>query len=383
MYSGDIKIKDLTPSISIYFCSKMSMKNIPPEIYKQIQDAMCRPEGTVTFKYTFKDLFNPDIGSGIILEIPSGAHLFRLERDANLLLHFYHSSPGTGTRVASIDLKQVVPADSVFFAFTWSPKEINLHVGPQVEGGKLLSARGNNSKKKFRVGKDGGVYQIGNEGVEVMGINVYKGGQPVLQPTAIEAWKETIKAIEILATGKSDQGYVFETTVTNLTLVILVTGFEAYSKKRFLELEKEGITSETESIVSFFFPKKEREAGILDLLKIEAKEAHKSVLELIVDRGVINFQNYDKCKLAFNKAYDIKFGELGVASSDIEKLKKFIKYRHRIIHVSALIGMLNQSESPPEEPVFPKKELANEATKTFDMLITKIHETTLKLKRND
>ncbi len=47
------------------------------------------------------------------------------------------------------------------------------------------------------------------------------------------------------------------------------------------------------------------------------------------------------------------------------------------------MGTLNQSESPPEEPVFPKKELANEATKTFDMFITKIHEATLKLKRND
>ncbi len=253
------------------------MKNIPPEIYKQIQEAVCRPEGTVTFKYTFKDLYNPDIGSGIIWEIPSGAHLFRLERDANLLLHFYHSSPGTGTRVATIDLKQATPADSVFFVFTWSPKEINFHVGPQVADGKLLSATGVNSKKQFRVGRDGCVYQIGDESVEIMKINVYSGGQPILQSTAIEAWKETIKAIEILATGKSDQGYVFETTVTNLTLVILVTGFEAYSKKRFLEIEKEGITSDTESIVSSFFPKKEREAGILDLLKIEAKEAYRSV----------------------------------------------------------------------------------------------------------
>lgn len=359
------------------------MQNIPPEVYKQIQELICRPEGTVSFNYTFKNLFNPSIGRGIVLEIPSGEHLFRIDRDENLLLHFYHSSPGTGTRVATIDLKQAVPAETVFLAFTWTPKEINFHVGPQIEGGKLLSSTGTNSKKQFRVGKDGSVFQIGDKGVDVMGINVYVGGKPVLQPTAIEAWRETKKAVEILATGTSKEGDIFETTVTNLTLAILVTGFEAYSKKRFLEIEKEGIASDMQSIVNAFFPKKEREAGIFDILRSEAIGAHKTVLELIVDRGVINFQNYDKCKLAFNKAYKIKFGELSISSLEIKKLKKFIKYRHRIIHVSALLGTLNAPESPPEKPIFPKKELAVETTNTFDMFIQKIHEATLQLKRED
>ena len=72
-----------------------------------------------------------------------------------------------------------------------------------------------------------------------MGASFYKGGKPILQPTAIDAWKETIKATEILGTGKSDQGYIFETAVTNLTLAVLVTGFEAFTKKRFLEIEQE------------------------------------------------------------------------------------------------------------------------------------------------
>jgi len=359
------------------------MKNIPLDIYKQIQEAICRPEGTVSFKYTCKELFDPTAGRGVLVEIPSSGHLFRIERDEDLILHFFHSSPGTGTRVASIDLKKVPPSDTVFLAFTWSPKEINFHLGPQVPGAELVSSKGVLSKRQLRIGTDGSIYEIGGPGIEIMGAPFYKGGKPILQPTAIDAWKETIKATEILDTGKSDQGYIFETAVTNLTLAVLVTGFEAFTKKRFLEIEQEGIEPDINAVVNSFFPRKERDAGISEMLKSEAEDAQKTVLKLIVDRDSINFQNYQKCKLAYNKAYQIIFGDLGLQSSTLEKIKKYILYRHRIIHVSALLGMLNQAEVPPDEPVFSKKELAAGAIKEFDNFIEKLHEATLKLRRKD
>lgn len=47
------------------------------------------------------------------------------------------------------------------------------------------------------------------------------------------------------------------------------------------------------------------------------------------------------------------------------------------------MGMLNQPEVPPEEPVFPKKELAQEARLIFDQFIEKIHDATLKLRPSD
>jgi len=359
------------------------MKNIPPDIFKQIKEAICRPEGTVSFKYTCKELFDPAVGRGILVEITSREHLFRIERDEDLMLHFLHSSPGTGTRVASIDLKKAPPSDAVFLAFTWSPKEINFHLGPQVPGAELMSSKGALSKRQLRVGKDGGIYEIGGAGIEIMGVSVYKGGKPVLQPTAIDAWKETIKATEILGTGKSDQGYIFETAVTNLTLAVLVTGLEAFTKKRFLEIEQEGITPDIDAVVNSFFPHKERDAGIAEILKAKAGDTQKTVLQLIVERDSINFQNYQKCKLAYNKAYEIKFGDLGLQSSTVEKIKEFILYRHRIIHISALLGMLNQPEVPPDKPVFPNKELAADAIKEFDCFVGKLHEATLKLRRKD
>lgn len=301
------------------------MNNIPPHVFKQIQEGICRPEGTFSFEYHSKDLFDQNKRGGIIIEIPSGGHLFRLERDDNLFLYFFHSSPGTGTRKASIDLKELPSADKVFMTFTWTLTEVNFYVGPRVKNGKIYSAKGVTSKKQFRVGKDGSIFQVGDQGVEVMGLSVFQGGVPVLQTTALEAWKQTLNATEILATGESDKGYIYEVVVTNLSLAILVSGFEAYTKKRFMELELEGIKPNTVNLINSFFPRKEREAGIVDILDAEAKEQNKTILQLIDERNIINFQSYQKCKLAYNKAYHIKFGELDLHSTTLERLKKFIK----------------------------------------------------------
>lgn len=354
---------------------KMSEQN-----FKQMQEEICSPEGTLTFDYSLPDLFNEKVPGGILLEIPSGQHFFRLERDNQLYLHYYHSSPGTGTRVATIDLKKLTPSETVFIAITWSPKNINLHFGPKVKDAKLVNATGKVSPKQFRIGKDGSIHQIGDKGVQVMGVNFYQGGTPVLQPTAIEAWNETIHAIDILNTGQSDQGYAYETVVTNLTLSILVTGFEAYTKKRFIELEEEGIKANTTKIIEVFYPKKERDAGIAQILKEEATEKSISILQYILNRDTINFQSFKKCKLAYNKGYEIKFGEISLSTEALENLQKYIQYRHKIIHVSANLGVLNQDAMHLEEPVFPSKETAKKAKYVFEEFIEKLHQTTLALR---
>jgi len=367
-------------AILLGFKERLRMQNIPDHIFRQIQEAIRRPEGTFTFNYQSPDLFDKEKPGGIILEIPSGGHLFRLERDNDLCIHFYHSSPGTGTRVATIDLNNLAPAPSVFIAFSWTPSEIKLHVGPKISGAELVSVTGIASKRQFRVGKDGRVYQIGDHGVEVMGVSIYQAGQPIIQPTAIEAWGETVKAIDILATGQSTEGYIYEVVVTNLTLAILVTGFEAYTKKRFLELEQEGLAPDTGAVIEAFYPKKEREAGIEALLKSEAMDAKVSVLQHIVSRNAINFQSYKNCKRAYNKGYGIKFGDIGLSGSKLEDLQSYIRYRHRIIHVSPSLGVLNQERVPPEEPVFPKKETAEMAKGCFQEFIELLHQATLALR---
>ena len=73
-----------------------------------------------------------------------------------------------------------------------------------------------------------------------------------------------------------------------------------------------------------------------------------------------NFQNYEQCKDAYNRAFGVKFGDIGFPNIQLEKLRKFLRYRHRIIHQSSLMTILNQPESPPEELVFCKLSLAQE-----------------------
>jgi len=356
------------------------MQNIPNDVLQQMRQAICRPEGTFIFTYHSPELFNKDKLGGILFEIPSGQHIFRLERDNDLFIHFYHSSPGTGTRVATIDLNILTPATSVFIALSWTPADIKLHIGPKVPGAALASATGVASKKQFRVGEDGAVYQVGDHGTEVMGMRFYRAGQPVLIPTAKEAWDETVKAIEILATGTSPDGYIFEVVTTNLSLAMLVTGFETYAKKRFLELEQEGLRPNVEAVVESFFTNREKDAGIFTFIESEAKDAGVSILNNIVARETINFQSYKCCKLAFNKAYGLKFGDLVLASNVLKNVQSYIRYRHKIIHVSPLLGMLNQDKVPSEGPIFSNKETAKNAKKCFFEFIEALHRATLALR---
>lgn len=303
------------------------MQNLNPALFEQIRGAICRPEGTCAFEFSIPDLFSSAVKGGVILEIPSGKHIFRLERDDALALNFFHSSPGTGTRVATIDLRPVPRANQVFLAFSWSPAEIKLHLTPRTTNGTLITAVGGTSQRQFRVGTDGSVFQIGDVGVEVMGVSIYQGGNAILRPTALDAWRQTIQAIDLLGTGKSDAGYIYEAVLSNITLILLVTGFEAYGKTRFTELEQEGIQADGLELVSALHPKREIEAGIYKLLADESSAAGISLIQHLTNRNLINFQSFKKMKLAYSKAYGIKFGDLGMSSGGLDRLQTFVRYR--------------------------------------------------------
>ena len=80
---------------------------LPSGAIRDMQQQLRRPEGTLVFNYYLPGLVDPSLGSGIILQIPAGNTLFRLERDDKLRLRFIHSSPGAGTRVAEVDLHEL------------------------------------------------------------------------------------------------------------------------------------------------------------------------------------------------------------------------------------------------------------------------------------
>jgi hypothetical protein len=358
------------------------MHNIPNKIMKQITKAMKRPEGKLEFKFTCEELFNSNVSNIKIFEVVTGAQIFILERDKNMTINFYHSSPGTGTRIATINLEDLPETNRMSYAITWNETKIYLYVHPLVEGYELIKSEGDVADKSYQVDRNGNIIQLGDEGIEIMRPQIIMEGEKVLEPTAINSWQDTLKAIDILKTGKSDEGYIYEVVVCNYIISSLVTGFETYSKKRFIELEKEGINPNIDDLIDRIFSSYEKnEIDLPNKLKVKAEEKSVSHLEIIAQEK-INFQNFDECKKAFNKAYNLRFGDIIEDTNKINELRQFIKYRHKIIHVSPLETILNNN-NPSEDTVFSSKDLASEAIDIFSFMINKIHNASLKLRNED
>jgi hypothetical protein len=158
-----------------HFSLHQPLMSLPPNLLREIAAAICRPKGTVAFEYSSSDAFRVGAPGGMIVEIPSGGHYFRLERTQDRRLNFYHSSPATGTRLASLDLKPVPTFERAYLAFTWSPEEVHLHCDPRDLSVGILNATGNFSPISYRVLPDGSVLQLGSEGVQVMNVRVQRG----------------------------------------------------------------------------------------------------------------------------------------------------------------------------------------------------------------
>ena len=357
------------------------LPGIPKDLTERIRQALKLPEATFAFRYQFDGLFDPSLGRGILLQVVTGAIVLILERDQDLNLHFVHSSPGTGTRIATVPLSQLKGSSAVTIIVAWSPKETRLVVADAENPKKSIKGTDRPSQRKYRVGANGDVYQIGDEGVEVMGVSIFSGSRPLLTPTAIESWTETTKAIEILLRGTSPDGFIFENVASNMAIVMLITGLETYCRRRFLELEDEGMKADYVPLAWSFLSKREREMGVAQAIEQEARDEGISSIRKLVEMRRIDFQCYADCKRAYKKAYGIRFGEdLGVSNAVLEELQRIIDYRHRIVHLSPLIGMLNQDRVPPEEPVVANQQYVGKALKTVDDFIKGLHQATLRLR---
>ena len=162
---------------------------------------------------------------------------------------------------------------------------------------------------------------------------------------------------------------------------MLVTGYEAYCKARFLELEEEGIVPDFDSLIARFTSEEERQRGIPELYAAEAQERGISPTRRVVESGRIDFQNFQRCNRAYSKAYGLNFGtQLGIQNTVIDFIKQVIRYRHRIVHVSPTQAVLNMDSLPGQEPVFATKTFVSEATSTFDEFIQALHGASLNLR---
>lgn len=375
----------LTSLIQFFFYPKIwgdiLKSNEPTRLkIKEEEKSLCLTAGAVIFSYTNSYLFDESHDGFLIFEKVAGLNIFRIVRDEQKIVKFYHSSPSCGTRVASIDLNKIKKSKILNIRFKWCVGETALFISPEENNGKydFTISKGIPSGISLRTDRHGVIYTI-NSSAGVKNMTIYEKGKPILLPTALEAWEATVKSVNLLVIDDHDIEHHHEVVTVNMILVMLVAGFESYSKRRFFELEQEGLKHDTSLLINSFLPKREIENGISEILEEEANELGISLLNFITnDKRIVNFQSMDKCKKAYNKTYGIVFGDFDLKEGIISKIRMFMKHRHRIIHFSASESTINHEEfCAGAEPIFSNIKTANEAINIFNQFIMELHKTTI------
>jgi hypothetical protein len=261
---------------------------------------------------------------------------------------------------------------------TWHPDSVSLFLGPLEGEQKLLQSEGGEeSPMRLLVGENGEIYEVGDAGIEVAGFRAYEGDRLVVEPTAIETWRNTLDAIGVLQEGRVEEDARFEIAQANAVVTMLVTGLEAYGQKRFRELTGEGITPNLIALAQAF-PKVQ--GGTVEPVSLPPGD--ESGVLLYVERSVINFQIYEALLKAYRAAYGLRITkDAGVSSEDVRRLKAAILQRHRVIHVSPLEVIRSKpGQDPPE---FVSRDYAEETVALFTRFIDALHASTLALRPAD
>ena len=335
-------------------------------------------EETIRFVLSESNLFEEKIPLIRILEIAKGQTVFILDRDSDFYLRFIQSNPNYETKIAKINIRDFRKASKLFIAFTWSERENAIYVG---EYGRceLRSAKSfEDPNIKFRVGKEGRIYQIGDKGIQVGYYRVKVGKEVVLEPIAKEIFDFWMEKIRILIENCKRGDFLFESTLVQQIIVMLTTAFEVYTRTRFVELEKEGKVVNIEALYNRFVPKKYREQ-FKEEVRESANKQGKTELEVFIERRCVNFQNWEHFKDAYNKGYGLKIGEVSVPNDILLDVQRFIDWRHKIIHSKDDQTMINFEEVPSAEPIFTNKDLAGKGLNAFQKFINEFHKSTLKL----
>lgn len=344
------------------------------EFAKRFAADHATPVGTAGFKLSREGLFDHMAPGQVILEASSGGQVIRVEREDIPALSYYHWSPGTGSRVAKIDLRKT--SASVFqIVMKWHPKRTQLCVIPiGLPDAEELTQEGRPTTRSYRVNRQNEIFQIGDDNVQVIEFELEIDGALVFLPTALEKWNATKSACETLQKGKSDEGYIFDNIMRNSIVTKLVTGFEVYCKTRFVELEQEGISPNISALAKAIRFSSESDQTFIGESENIARAQNMSILDLwINEQRRINFQNFAKVSNAFNRAYDLKFSSMGIGNDVVSDLKILFNHRHRVVHASP------QTTLKPQNDPTVGLALHNRAISTFEKFIEALHKATLDL----
>jgi hypothetical protein len=349
------------------------MVTIPDSVRGELRSRMRAQRGGARLGCSSNSLFEPHVAGEVVFSEKAGPHVFLIDTGDGLTLRFWYSSPGTGTRVAQVDLAQMQPAPWLTLTFKWSPDRVDFVASDRDHDGNSISATGVNSATRR--------YGLVGAGILTMApfaeqVSLRIDGVKVFETPAIEVWKSTVEAIDIALSRTSTEAR-FGNVQSNMVLVMLDTGFETYLRTRFGELEAEGVKPNEQALALKFMLVTERQGGGFEALKASAAAENVSVFGLLLSR--IGFLNFDRAKTAYSKAFEIKFGELA-SGDEINRMRRLLHYRHRIVHESASLQVLNDDETPsPDALIFSTPALAATARDVFDVFVNRVHARSLRM----
>lgn len=280
-------------------------------------------------------------------------------------------------RIASVNVRNFDLKGDIFIALVWGEEENKLFAGEWGKG-NLLKSTATQLEGLVRLGADGSLYQIGDHGVKIGYYHIPQDGKDILFPTAKEMWDFTIDKVNVIISGCELKDFLFQTTLVQQCLVMLMTGLEVYAKNRLLEMENEGKSPDIDKILNEFAKK-------LDVRREVEEFANNNDMSMlhglirIRGQGLINFQDWDQMKAAYNKAFNIKFGEIESLKNEIlQKIQTCGDWRHKIIHSKMDMSILNIATIQSEDPVLSDKKFIESARNDFIEFIEKLDEETRK-----
>lgn len=357
--------------------SNAYLAGMPTDGLRGVVEGLTNPAGMFHLTWLAKGFLSPSADALTYMLIPAGRMVFALERDPDLVLRFFHTTPGRGTLASALKLDGLSDAKKLDVLLVWKPDEVRLIAGDPDRPDLILEGEAFKPEREYRVDLRGRVHHFGN--AAFLDYRVTEGDEVVLMPTAREAWQATRNGVETLLSAHSDQ-QMFGTAQCNLAFIVLCAGFEAYLSRRFLEVEGEGVRPALDELIRAFTSKAERQSGYEAEVRRSAARKGSSPLGELVERRKINFQNWEHAKRAYRKAYGIAFGQLsGVDSCLLTAIQRYLEYRHQAVHESPFTRILNQQWCPPETPLWAGPDVANVASSEFDAFLSSLHDATLAL----
>ena len=148
---------------------------------ENIKQALKSPNRKVSVRKAIRGLFDVSVPGGKILEETAGSVYLRVERDRDLRTSFIHSAPGTGTRIATVDCVSLEGVEDAFFILKWTTEGVSLRVSDASDTSRFVEGEGKPSEREFMVGRDGKVYELGFEGLDIKEFSIYTKNQIVNQ----------------------------------------------------------------------------------------------------------------------------------------------------------------------------------------------------------